>query len=93
MPISSWTSGSICVNMYNFRWAEGFEEAEEETFKSELARRCDEAGFALSPAKDSPVIEGPPLADDESRERFLSVLDWVRAQFYAASGGSGPSAI
>ncbi len=82
-PISAWTSGSICVNMHNFRRTEGFGEADEATFKFELARRCEEAGVALSPAKDSPAIEGPTLWDGEGRERFLSVLDWVRERFYA----------
>jgi hypothetical protein len=89
-PISGWTSGSVCVNMHYFRRVEGFEEA---AFKSELAHRCEKAGVALSSAKDSPTIECPPLADGERLERFFSVLDWVRERFYAAPGGSSPSAI
>jgi hypothetical protein len=79
-PISGWTSGSVCVNMYYFR-VKGFEE---EAFKSELVHRCEKAGVALSPAKDSPTIECPPLSDGERLENFFSVLDWVRERFYEA---------
>ncbi|MDQ3305324.1 MAG: hypothetical protein M3535_04985 [Actinomycetota bacterium] len=69
-PISAWTSGSVCIDMYHFRRFPGFEE---EPFRLELQQRLDQVGMALSSAKDTLSIEGRALSDGETLPRMRTV--------------------
>jgi hypothetical protein len=78
-PISAWTSGSICINLADFRQRPGFDDG---AFRHGLGLELAGTGWSLRPHKDYPPIDGLGDLDHEGRQRLVAVLEWVKQQFY-----------
>lgn len=81
-PLSAWTSGSICVNLWYFRSKPGFDE---DRFRAELERRVVASGVRFLPAKDSPGVSGADIGDPGVQPALFDVCQWVRGQFDSLS--------